>query len=485
MKGKNSSAIRPILELIIIMIAASCSLSDYSAGSQDETVTSRPEEFRVSLKELINYAFSSIDGITRTNVTSIEPIEYQGDTVLFLVNYKRGWKLFSADKRTSPVIAYSIEEKLTDELLEKNPLFREWLDCQCAYIHAIARNPKGEINPFWNQPEMDGETRTHEFGEPGWRLIHLGDTLIVNQAINHIIQTQWGQDYPWNGCTPYLRTGFSTRALTGCVNVAYAQLLYWAHSVWGIPEYMYTNADCTGALHPNKSYSFSFIDSSMTAWNQIRESAELTGNADFAGYLMAKVSRYTETDYYGDEDVNGITEERWTESSFSPSQLTWLRQVFDLDGVFSSYTSTSVITNLYNQIPTLISARWNPLWGHTWIIDGYQHETHKTKYFYIWDPDNTYVAPYNEEEEEEEDDPHQQVYGHGYSFIFPEGYETYSTEITSYQQYYLMNWGWDGFGNSVFCDIYAAGWTPDGLVSPLIVSTANILTDFTPYNLNE
>lgn len=85
----------------------------------DDTMSPLPgNQYKVSLAEL-QERLLPIEA-TRADVIKIEPLVFQEDTVLFLVNYKTGWELMSSDKRTSPVIARGKEENLDEVLLEKN-----------------------------------------------------------------------------------------------------------------------------------------------------------------------------------------------------------------------------------------------------------------------------------------------------------------------------------------------------------------------------
>ena len=95
-----------------------------------------------------------------------------------------------------------------------------------------------------------------------------------------------------------------------------------------------------------------------------------------------------------------------------------------------------------------------------------------------------YVAPYNEEEEEEEEeeltDPQNHYHTGQYSFVFPEGYETMTMEWIDAQEYFLMNWGWNGEGDDVYCLTAVNEW-----LSPLSpyayqVSSAVVITGFAP-----
>lgn len=468
-----------ICSLVLSFISLySCSLSEFS---KDQEIKSQSDskQFAVTVSELkATLIHGQQPGQTRAETVRIDPVVTEGDTVLYLVHYKNGWKLFSTDKRTSPVLAYSTKEDLNEDLLKKNPFLQKWLDLQCRQVRQLRTKTDGEINPFWLYETNREGTRSHEPDEPGWRLIHVGDTLIYYDQIDHIIETKWGQTEPWNECTPYLSTDIALKSATGCVNVAFAQVLYWAHNEYGVPTYMYTNASCSGYINYYQQYNFSFIDSSATAWSQIKLNSASSGNPDYAGYLMAKVSRLDST--YYDYDIFPMTISRRTGSVCNSMTVASIVDYFGLNATYLSYNRADVITELRNGRPVIISAyEDHNEENHTWIIDGYDNSTRRTKFFYIWDPEHTYIPPSGEVEEEEEEpyDPNN-YYGSGYSFAFPNGYETMTMEYTLNDEYYLMNWGWDGNGDGVHYDVYSPLWTNQSL--SYSSNTAHIVTGFAP-----
>ena len=359
---------RIIASLLPVLLLISCTQSITDTLPETREESSHGEKFRISISEIQNTFGLSQGNGTRYSATRIEPIVYANDTTLYLVHNKHGWKLCSSDKRTTFILAYSTEEPLNEVLLQKNPALKAWLDAQSRHIHEMRNSPAVEINHFWKEVNQTGQTRDHEPEGPGWRLIHCGDSVVSNVSLPHILETEWGQMSPWNTCTPFLTEEYPLRAAVGCVNVAYGQILYWAHNTFGHPEFMYTEASCTGYAIP-PSYSFAFTDSSTIAWNQMKTAqAATTGNADYSGYLMAKVSRFTNS-FYGFV-LNPPYIIPQTSSEVSANDINWLRSYFNVDAVHTSYNASIIISNLDNGIPTLIAAHAFPpnadSTGHAW-----------------------------------------------------------------------------------------------------------------------
>ena len=433
--------------------------------------------FKITEQDLNEVFFHRVDGETRSSSIRIEPIVSEGDTVLFLVHFKNGWKLLSSDKRTSPILAYGADEELDSLLLAKNPALQSWLDVQCAHIRALRETQSGEKNPFWAAFDRVPETRDEiDPPGPGWRLIHTGDTIIVYHDVPHLIETKWSQDSLWYHCFPFVGNDYpGIHCHPGCMNVAFAQIAYWAHSEYGVPVYMYTDAYCNDYMNPEQQYTFFFNDSSATDWSSIKKTASSPGSADYASYLMVKVSQMNDTHYWM-EGSNQITG-----SNSNITTINAICEYFGLSCNYSNYNENTVLASLITHKPVYIFAYINtPFGGHGWIIDGYHRHYHCIKRYYIWDPNHTYVIP-GEENIGEEDEPGGEIFsGMGFSFDFPEGYNTYTEEWPSQYEYLLMNWGFGGYGDNFAYNVNTIGWAPNGAGSPYLNTSAHIATGFAP-----
>ena len=83
--------------------------------------------FKVTLTDL--QTISADKQVTRNatpTVNSIEPVIYNNDTIMYLVNYQKGWRLYSVDKRMPTILAENLVEtgkKATDILNNKGIRF--------------------------------------------------------------------------------------------------------------------------------------------------------------------------------------------------------------------------------------------------------------------------------------------------------------------------------------------------------------------------
>lgn len=473
-----------VITLLILTGLSITSCSTDSDFRKSELSNKNEHEIKVSFVDLTERINKGKE--TRSFASKVTPITYERDTVLYLIqNNGGGWALYSGDKRTPAILAYSNNGVFDNTILDSNPNLRYLIDGAARYIFDNQKEETGEINSFWRYNkekvrELDNQP------EPGWRLIFRGDSLVIYDNIPHIIETKWGQEEPWNSCFPYLTMGSSVRSAVGCANVAWGQILYWAHSKYGVPSYMYTEAYCNDYINAPQSYSYHFEDSSSTAWNQMKLTPGTTGNADYVSNLMAKVASLDNTAYTFWYDYSGLN--RMAMTPYDSGTFNEISNYFGLSySSYSAYSKSLVVGNLRNGMPTIVVAHDNnggQHVNHCWIIDGYSNSKEFIKYYYIWDPFLTYTIPPYEEEEEEEEEPEGGPISHGrYSFVFPEGYQTLTNEWVETQEYFVMNWGWSGQGDEVYCHTVLYEW----LVSSYAydVPSAIIVTGFSLVDLNE
>ncbi|MCG8581902.1 MAG: hypothetical protein MI866_18390, partial [Bacteroidales bacterium] len=93
--------------LLGVVIISSCEqvdldgeLTDVKAGFQNSSVGDI--DYNVSLRSA-EFLIQSTEG--SKEIKSIEPLVYEGDTLMFIFNFEDGWQVISGDKRTEPFIA--------------------------------------------------------------------------------------------------------------------------------------------------------------------------------------------------------------------------------------------------------------------------------------------------------------------------------------------------------------------------------------------
>lgn len=438
-----------------------------------------PEQEFVKKKNPNNVSINEIRALadffsspTKSVDYTIEPITAAEDTLLYLVHHSAGWHLFSADKRTPLVLAYGKGEPLSTKQSDESSNIKLWLDHLVASLKAFRESPENASLPqidYWAALSDIESTKTDGEPLPGWRLVAVTRQNDYIHNIPHLTTTQWGQVEPWNSCMPYLHDASSLRAANGCVNIAFAQMIFWGNERFGVPVYAYTEATCHGSI-PNHSRSFS--DSTDTAWALMRKYQNGAGNAEYPGYLMGKIATLHPVYYNWYVNSQGDTL-RMTVAGLG--YHTTIGDYFGFSCTPAAYSPGIVISNLLEGKPVIIGAS-----GHAWIIDGYQNVQTTTRFHYIYDPHNSYQNEVIHIEDEEE--PGSEWYIGGHDFTPPEGYEYRYFENLSNAHFFQMNWGENGEGNGGYYDAYSTLWfqTPTSSCS---TANAEILYNFS-FNVN-
>ncbi len=243
----------------------------------------------------------------------ILPKVFKGDTVMFLVNYDKGWELLSADKRAPMVVMQADEGHMTLDELFTNPaevLFDTWMSEKIHYL----RNHDKEVAVDTCESSWNSRFNA-DIGEQ-WILVSR-DTLVVEQEIyGHLTQTRWGQGFPWHEKMPYIAYDYyaahseytstnNIHCAAGCSPVACAQLLYYLHFKIGVPEKAYGNCDDTYIYYPGThgvvTSSMLNLDASTYSsdiWNQMSVSSTVASDSTkYVSVLLAQMGMLMETDY--------------------------------------------------------------------------------------------------------------------------------------------------------------------------------------------
>ena len=95
-----------------------------NAGNRMESV------FRVGNADLLSILAAKVGHKTRSMGVvshSIDPIVLNGDTIMFLVNFENGWRLYSVDKRMPIILAENTETTMTSQKLLSSKALSEWI----------------------------------------------------------------------------------------------------------------------------------------------------------------------------------------------------------------------------------------------------------------------------------------------------------------------------------------------------------------------
>ncbi|MBQ3070566.1 MAG: C10 family peptidase [Tidjanibacter sp.] len=350
---------------------------------------------------------NSPNGIKRA-VKSVEAKGPNADvTLMYVVNYDKGWEILSADKRAQPVLAFSDGGEFSFETA--NPGEKVWLEglaCDVLNLRTADKalqSRAAENNPnvgFWRglelrkkmmEEELEMMTRIElpdsitlppltplpdmpDYPEHGhWELTGTTTESVPVDTVNHMTQTRWYQKYPWNYYCP-LENG--QRTIAGCVAIAAAQMLYYLHNKIGHPQ--------SALLEPSFYEEYPNYNDS-TIWNVMghRWIGTIGVEELSAARLIRDVGAKAEVEY-------GISNSGGAYTSDMPVKVF---QPYGISCAFADYAVSTVKSSLRQGMPVYMTAYSEPLsGGHAFIIDGYIRYKTVTTYEYSWFYDEEFAA---------------------------------------------------------------------------------------------
>lgn len=294
-----------------ILILTSCKQLSFDEEFQTP-LAKNPENliFNVSLNDVKTLVSILNKTDPEKQLNYIEPLAYNGDTLLYIVNYKenKGWKIVSGDRRTTSILASAADGVF--KLKEINPGVGNWLIELADNISVLKQAGKQDTTmgdfTLWknidklqesqvksdSKSTLDKTLNQDEDDSNGyWELYNITSTSLPTTQVGPLLQTKWGQNNPWNTCVP---TGKNTtdRCVIGCVAVAGAQTLHYLHYNIGVPVNAYTVGSCDGYSDSKDDhvYGFRFSDATSTAWdNMALHLRDFSKSFDLSGILMGWV----------------------------------------------------------------------------------------------------------------------------------------------------------------------------------------------------
>ena len=383
------------------------------------------------------------------------------DTLLYVYNFSDGWVVLSGDRRVGPVIAESPTGRLD---MNDEQGYVSWIRSNAENILALKEDgPEIENKSvrMWDMiaPVSMNKVPQTKAAYKKWviREFPINQKTTWETEVPHLIQTKWGQEYPWNRSLPYVMIGFSfpyaeyERCLIGCVAVASAQILYYLHGKIGTPSIIYHDISWNLDI-PYKTDKIGFVRDSPIENSPLWDEMALN-DSDYSdeeinnvtNFMMDVGNRYETIYSSANQGGSGALAEK---------HLTVLPRFFNITCYSSEYNKTIIRDQLLNGLPVLISAEYRMndtgTSRHSWIIDGML--TRKTRYTMMryveytsnWTSfDETYTT-FSEA-------------SNRYGFSDEYDIQTFigSDDVTV--ESFLMNWGENGFGDDM---LYSAdgGW---------------------------
>lgn len=159
-------------------------------------------------------------------VERVIPFEDKDVTQLYLVLYKDGFVLTSADDSAVPVLAYGYDTDVSD--YAANP---SWM----AYV----TNLQAELSQIKAERPSNAETALQ------WQQVLTGNLTRDNtRSVNPLLSTKWNQGWPYNMYCPSDADGPGGHVYAGCVATAMGQVMkYWNWPVTGTGSHTYYAQD--------------------------------------------------------------------------------------------------------------------------------------------------------------------------------------------------------------------------------------------------
>lgn len=439
--------------LFCILIAfsgllCSCSTSDCFVSSNSSTIKSEAfikslltrssdNEYRLTNEDLESYVkFKALASQQKDfRVNSVIPFPDNESPALYAINYDGYWELLSGDKRVTPVVA-SGEGAFSLEMDNKGLL--AWAACLGEEILSLQdtdylSETQTECIRFWKLISADYDLiRKYELSMrsgpdtlnhpvPGhYELACVEESETIISSINHLISTKWGQLAPYNIYCPLDYTANYSRCYAGCAPVAAGQIIYYYHYAGDNSPAVYDSAYCNTFQHPH------------TVWSQMNQYNKASSNwykfqtadsSKMAAIMLANIGK-------------GIPVRYGRTNSTTIDSLRQLMAVmldeYNLESHFDyitspSFTGLSAYDYLYELLiagyPSILSAFYNSISGHVFILDRYKNSYKTYTYYYSFIPDT--MLP---------DDPYEYE-------------EVEYVEVMPVQRYFGMNWGLDGLND--------------------------------------
>ena len=370
-------------------------------------------------------------------IKRIEPYIYEGITCFYVINLEHGFRVVSADTRTQPILAKSDKGSLNLQDLNNGTLL--WLEDTADRIKELKRhNPKTkeDYSDFWKHFDSSiGIVNTTRSQTPNqdsiWvKVVTLSITPTYSCNVSSLLQTEWGQGYPWNENSPEIN---ANNCLMGCVAVAASQVLYYFNRSISTPNDLWHSISINSFTNGVVSLTKSQYTTNSSRWSQMPLSSSGT-NTLFVSNLMLDLGERLHMQY-------GLS------LSSAPTTfdngITYLSDC-GLSSSYSTYSYSTVKNDILNEKPVIVFASYLPSATllHTWVIDGCKDYTSTevitTTYYHIATEDIIYY-PYAVTSYSDED----------MLYLFPNAYNGMQILDTYYNsnKYLHMNWGYDGNSN--------------------------------------
>lgn len=433
-----------------------------------QTITNEPEvswcyneyslKTKASPSKIFKVSFDDAVALAKAHYKegniSIDPYCLERDTLLYICSSDKGWMIIAADKRANPILAESKNGKL--------PSYQELPQGILTWIESIASDIKcikeeseitdNEYTAFWELfSKKAASLPTKNRDGMKWYAVYSQPILtnsLETDVIPHLISTQWGQGSPWNSKCPLDANNDYKKCVLGCMATAVGQIVYYTHFNLYKPDALYHTIYCTNSYINGPTYDIGFVRDDLnnpsTRWNSMALTKyDSSTGIEYAGDLMLDIGNRLGLKY---------SSEGTGTSSLSSSAISTYYHLLYSTG---NYNYSTVLSNLNNGIPVLISAYSTFQWltysdGHMWIIDGVRETERTYEYTIHFEYSEDWI--YYSEVYDTFEEIHQ-------LYHIQDPYEEIDCITSTTTNYLLMNWGYNGqFDNDSYSVLANENW---------------------------
>ena len=378
---------------------------------------------------------------------------------MYVVNYEDGWTVFPADSRFGVILMESEHGYLDLSEETENVGFNLWVKDLKEQIEFARKEDLGDFGKesclvwdlFRPAPEEKlillmasaANTKSDIYDGYTWAKVLISSESVSDTVASkdHLLQTKWGQSYPWN-IKMYAING--QNCLTGCVAVAVSQVLYYFnHTSANLPSGLYHTLNISNATLQFGKYVLTLDRSNFvynsSRWNNmpLYSQGGTTTGYQYVSELMLDVGARLNM-HYG-LSSSGVPVNSVNYFSIAPCNISCSWSTFS--------TNSHVDTVIYNleslSSPVIMTATDNMYGTHTWVIDGYKTVQNYTSTVYAWYPvellpEGMVAVDYMNVYDLLEIHPDLMIGTQEVSNTYP---------LTS--KYFMMNWGYDGEGDDI------------------------------------
>lgn len=225
--------------------------------------------FKISQNELIAFLANGQMSKQPSSIPyNVEPVIYKGDTIMYLINYKKGWKLYSVDKRMPTILAENYVEtgKRAADILQ-NKAIASWVSDIAGQTKYLAQTDEYDENSEslkrWAGRSSNIKRIPYQ-PVPG-EYIYVGREEVSRTPVlhPHVTKTLWHGADPFNHYCPAITNGSLIHCDAGCTAVSSAQYLYFLQDKLGYSFQIPLYGACIGSVQNGFAQSFT----QLSPWN--------------------------------------------------------------------------------------------------------------------------------------------------------------------------------------------------------------------------